>query len=183
MSDTITKIASEYDMIEIMQNIGAEYFGSDLSQQRVGMFGYLTESMAHMFGAAILDSSARANEYNTATAQRLETLLYEASMYGVDVNNAVPETMSAYIGIQTSNIINPPHQGGFAKQDKDINNEKHPICTLVLEKDTVINIANYDFMFEYDIQIKATWSGTANKYMYSVKYLTEGDIDNTSTTQ
>lgn len=181
MSDTITKISSEYDMVEIMQNIGSNYFGPDLSQQRIGMFGYLTESMAHMFGATILDASARANEYNTATAQRLETLLYEASIYGINVNNAIPETMTAYIGIQTSNIINPPHQGGFSKQENDIVNIDHPICTLVLEKDTIIKIANYDFMFEYDIQIKATWSSTANKYMYSVKYLTEGDIDNTST--
>lgn len=181
MSDTITKISSEYDMVEIMQNIGARYFGSDLSQQRVGMFGFLTESMSHMFGAAILDSSARANEYNTATAQRLETLLYEAAMLDIEVTNAVPETLTAYIGIQTSNIINPPHQGGFAKQDQVISDANHPICTLVLEKDAIINIANYDFMFEYDIQIKATWSSTANKYVYSVKYLTEGDVDKTST--
>lgn len=180
MSDTITKIASEYDMVEIMQNIGENYFDSGLSQQRVGMFGYLTESMAHMFGASILDSSARSKEYNTATAQRLETLLYEAAMYDITVDNAIPETLTAYIGIQTSNITNPSHQGGFAKQEQDQNNLDHPICTLVLEKDSVVNVANYDFMFEYDIQIKATWSSTANKYMYSVKYLTEGDVDDTS---
>ena len=62
MSDTITKISSEYDMVEIMQNIGARYFGSDLSQQRVGMFGFITESMAHMWGASIIDSSIRAKE-------------------------------------------------------------------------------------------------------------------------
>lgn len=180
MSDTITKIASEYDMVEIMQKIGENYFGSGLSQQRVGMFGYLTESMAHMFGASILDSSARAKEYNTSTAQRLETLLYEAAMYDISVDNATPESMTAYVGIQTSDIINPSHQGGFSYQERDENNLDHPICTLVLEKDTVINIANYDFMFEYDIQIRATWSATANKYMYSVKYLTEGDTDITS---
>lgn len=181
MADTITKIGSEYDMVEIMQKIGENYFGSGLSQQRVGMFGYLTESMAHMFGASILDSSARAKEYNTSTAQRLETLLYEAAMYDISVDNAAPESMTAYIGIQTSDIINPSHQGGFSYQEKDENNLDHPICTLVLEKDTVINIADYDFMFEYDIQIRATWSATANKYMYSVKYLTEGDTDITST--
>ena len=44
MADKITKIASSYDMVSIMRDIGANYFGSDLSEQRIGMFGYLTES-------------------------------------------------------------------------------------------------------------------------------------------
>ena len=180
----LTKIASEYDMVSIMQTIATNYFGGDLSTQRVGMFGYLTESMAHMFGASVLDSSIRSNEYNVATAQRLETLLYEASTLGLDVSNAIPTTMTVYLGIKTSSIINPSQSGGYATREpnKDHPDQKYDTCTLVLEKDAIITIANYQFTFEHDIQIKAVWSDTANRYVYSVKYLTEGDKDITSTT-
>ena len=183
MADNITKISSEYDMVSIMQDIGKSYFGSDLSTQRVGMFGFLTESMAHMFGAAVLDSSIRSKEYNTATAQRMETLLYEAAALKLEVSNAIPTTMTAYIGMKTSNIINQPMQGGYGTKISDSNADSdHPTYVVVIEKDTVVNIANYDFMFEYDIQVKAIWSQTNNKYMYAVTYLTEGDIDVTSLT-
>ena len=183
MADNITKISSEYDMVSIMQDIGKSYFGSDLSTQRVGMFGFLTESMAHMFGAAVLDSSIRSKEYNTATAQRMETLLYEAAALKLEVSNAIPTTMTAYIGIKTSNIINQPMQGGYGTKISDSNaDSEHPTYVVVIEKDTVVNIANYDFMFEYDIQVKAIWSQTNSKYMYAVTYLTEGDIDVTSLT-
>lgn len=176
-TNDIVKLASEYDLVSIMQDIGSNYFGADLSTQRVGMFGFLTESMAHMVGASIVDSSIRSKEYNVSTAMRMETLLYESSMLGLDLSNAVPSTMSAYIGVRLDNIIKPSHQGGYATRTLNPNFTDKPTCTLVLEKDAAISIANYDFMFEYDIQIRATWSGTTNKYIYAVRYLTEGDVD------
>lgn len=179
-TNDIVKLASEYDLVSIMQDIGSNYFGADLSTQRVGMFGFLTESMAHMVGASIVDSSIRSKEYNVSTAMRMETLLYESSMLGLDLSNAVPSTMSAYIGVRLDNIIKPSHQGGYATRTLNPNFTDRPTCTLVLEKDAAISIANYDFMFEYDIQIRATWSGTTNKYIYAVRYLTEGDVDYTS---
>ena len=165
-------------MVNIMRDIGANYFGSDLSEQRVGMFGFITESMAHMWGASIIDSSIRAKEYNVATAQRMETLLYEASMLDLEVQNAIPETVTVYLGVQTQNIIGESYLGGFGT--KEDTTSGHPKYTLVIEKDTEITISNYQFMFEYDIQIQATWNETAKKYVYAVRYLTEGDIDNTS---
>ena len=140
-NETITKIASEYDMVNIMRDIGANYFGSDLSEQRVGMFGFITESMAHMWGASIIDSSIRAKEYNVATAQRMETLLYEASMLDLEVQNAIPETVTAYLGVQTQNIIGESYLGGFGT--KEDTTSGHPKYTLVIEKDTEITISNY----------------------------------------
>ena len=44
MADNLINISSEYDMLSIMRNIGRNYFGDDISEQRIGMFGHLTES-------------------------------------------------------------------------------------------------------------------------------------------
>lgn len=179
MADKITKIASSYDMVSIMRDIGANYFGSDLSEQRIGMFGYLTESAANMFGAAILDASIRQQEYNSCTAKKRSTLLYDGAKLNINVDNATPSKMTAYLGVLTTSIINPSHKGGFgtAIVSGDTNN---PDYLLVIEKDTNINIANYNFMVEHDIQIRATYNPVTESYTYSVRYLLEGDVDNTS---
>ena len=180
MADSITKINSEYDMISIMQDISKKYFSSDLSEERLGMFGHVTESMAHMFGASILDASIRANEYNIITAKQMNTLKYEAVKYGLSIENAKPSTLPVYMGIPIINIIGKPYEGGFGTEiitGSTKNNYK-----LVIEKSTVITIQSYTYMFEHDIEINAVWSEAANKYIYSVKYLTEGDVDTTSLT-
>lgn len=175
----ITKIASAYDMVEIMKNIGSNYFGEELSDQRIGMFGFTTEALANMFGAAILDASNRQKEYNISTARKRSTLLYEGAKFDVNIDNAKPGKMTAYIGILTSSITNPTYNGGYGTKEGDVNN---PNYKLVLERDSVINIANFDFMFEHDIQINATYNQVTKGYTYSVQYLLEGEIDNTSLT-
>ena len=181
MADKITKIGSSYDMVSIMREIGANYFGSDLSEQRIGMFGYLTESAANMFGAAILDASNRQQEYNTCTAKKRSTLLYDGAKLDINIDNATPNKMTAYVGVLTNNITNPSHKGGFGTPISGTN-KNNPDYLLVIEKDAVINIANYDFMFEHDIQIKASYNQVTKSYSYSVRYLFEGDVDKTSLT-
>lgn len=178
MAENITKIASSYDMVDIMRDIAKNYFDADLSEQRIGMFGYTTEAMANMFGATILDASNRQQEYSVYTAKKRSTLLYEGAKYDVNVDNANPNRMSAYVGILTSSIINPASKGGFGTPDYT-NDRNNPNYTLVIEKGTIYNIANYNFMVEHDILISATYT-SSNKYTYSVRYLFEGDIDKTS---
>lgn len=183
MAENITKISSSYDMVEIMKNIGSNYFGSDISDQRIGMFGFTTESLANIFGAAILDASNRQREYNVCTARKRSTLLYEGSKLETNIDNAIPTKMSAYLGLLTTAITNPSHKGGFGTEDKSSSRDtNHPNYKLVLEKDTVITIANYSFMVENDIQIKATYNQLNDSYTYSVQYLLKGDIDTTSLT-
>ena len=101
MSDNIS---NEYNMTKILQDLGSNFFPTDLSQQRIGMFGFLTESMARLFGAVILDSNMRANEYHTITAKKMDTLLHDASILGVEVENTNPAEMVAYLLINTSDI-------------------------------------------------------------------------------
>ena len=180
MAENLTKIASSYDMVEILKKIGANYFGSDISEQRIGMFGYTTESLANIFGAAVLDASNRQREYNVCTAKKRSTLLYEGAKLDSNIDNAVPSKMTAYIGILTTAITNPSHEGGYGTNDSSSRDINYPNYRLVIEKDTVINIANYDFMFEHDIQIKATYNQLNKSYTYSVQYLLEGDEDKTS---
>lgn len=180
MAENLTKIGSNYDMIELMQKIGSNYFDDDLSMQRIGMFGFTVESLGNMFGAAILDASNRQQEYNVYTASRRSTLLYEGSRLDVNIDNAKPAKMTAYLGILVSSLINTRSKGGFGTPDPNSIDSNHPDYKLVIEKDMVINIADYSFMVEHDILIKATYNKSSNTYTYSVQYLLDGDVDTTS---
>lgn len=180
MADNITKISSNYDMIKIMQNIGTNYFGDDLSTQRIGMFGFTVESLANMFGAAILDASNRQREYNVYTANKRSTLLYEGSKLDINIDNATPAKMTAYLGILTSSLTLPHSKGGFGIADKNSADPNNPNYRLVIEKDMSINIADYEFMVENDILIEANYNKSTKNYVYSVQYLLEGDKDYTS---
>lgn len=169
MSDNIS---NEYNMTKILQDLGSNFFPTDLSQQRIGMFGFLTESMARLFGAVILDSNMRANEYHTITAKKMDTLLHDASILGVEVENTNPAEMVAYLLINTSDI----HRADLANIE-DNPSDGNKTYYLVIERDTTINIAGYTFMLEWDILVTANYSDTAKEYIYSARYLTEGDED------
>lgn len=165
-------ISNEYNMTKILQDLGSNFFPTDLSQQRIGMFGFLTESMARLFGAVILDSNMRANEYHTITAKKMDTLLHDASILGVEVENTNPAEMVAYLLINTSDI----HRADLANIE-DNPSDGNKTYYLVIERDTTINIAGYTFMLEWDILVTANYSDTAKEYIYSARYLTEGDED------
>lgn len=169
MSDNIS---NEYNMTKILQDLGSNFFPTDLSQQRIGMFGFLTESMARLFGAVILDSNMRANEYHTITAKKMDTLLHDASILGVEVENTNPAEMVAYLLINTSDI----HRADLANIE-DNPSDGNKTYYLVIERDTTINIAGYTFMLEWDILVTANYSDSAKEYIYSARYLTEGDED------
>lgn len=169
MSDNIS---NEYNMTKILQDLGSNFFPTDLSQQRIGMFGFLTESMARLFGAVILDSNMRANEYHTITAKKMDTLLHDASILGVEVENTNPAEMVAYLLINTSDM----HRADLANIE-DNPSDGNKTYYLVIERDTTINIAGYTFMLEWDILVTANYSDTAKEYIYSARYLTEGDED------
>ena len=104
MADSLTNISSSYNMVEILRDIGSNYFGPELSEQRIGMFGYTTEALANIFGATILDASHRQQEYNVYTAKKRSTLLYEGVKLNEYIDNAKPGKMTAYIGILTKDI-------------------------------------------------------------------------------
>lgn len=165
-------ISNEYNMTKILQEIGSNFFPNDLSEQRVGMFGFLSESMARLFGSVILDSNMRANEYHTITAKKMDTLLYDASILGVEVENTNPAEMIAYLAFDISSI----HRNEFSNIE-DNPNDGNKTYYFVIERDTNINIAGFNFMLEWDILVTANYSDTAKEYIYSARYLTEGDED------
>ena len=162
-------ISNEYNMIKILQDIGTNFFSSELSQQRVGMFGFTCEAMARMFGAVILDSNMRANEYHIVTAKKMDTLLYNASVLGVEIESTNPAEMVAYLAFDVSQI----HRTEFSNPNDE--NSDYKTYYFIIERDTNINIAGYNFMLEWDILVTATHND--KEYVYSARYLTEGDAD------
>lgn len=171
MSELI-HISSEYDLIQTITEMGKNYFGEDLSTQRIGMFGLLTESLAHMYGSSLYDSSVRANEYLPKTAMKRSTLEYAAYKIGLKIPNATPTSIHTFLGVKSDDIIN------FGK----VVSTNPKTYKLVLEKDLVITINNYVFKPEYDIELTALWSEETSQYVYSTRYLGYGDTDVTSTT-
>lgn len=162
-------ISNEYNMIKTLQEIGSNFFPNDLSQQRIGMFGFTCEAMARLFGATILDANMRANEYHTITAKKMDTLLYDASILGVDIENTNPAEMVAYIAFNVDQM----HREEYANTTDP--NPNYKTYHFLIERDTTINIAGYTFMLEWDVLVTAKHN--EKEYVYSARYLTEGDED------
>ena len=162
-------ISNEYNMVKILQDVGSNFFPSDISQQRIGMFGFTCEAMARIFGATILDANMRANEYHTITAKKMDTLLADASILGIDVDNSNPAEMVAYIAFDTSLM----HREEYCNIDDP--NPNYKSYYFIIERDTNINIAGFNFMLEWDILVTARHN--EKEYVYSAIYLTEGDDD------
>lgn len=175
MATNLTNISSQYNMIEILQNISKNYFGDSISEQRIGMFGYTTEALANIFGAVVLDSSNRQSEYLASTAKKRSTLLKEASKINDTIDNAIPAYADGYLGIYTDDINTKTMDGGFGITVDQLSDELY----FVIEKGTVIMVQNIKFMIEHDILIKST-KNSAGKHSYSVTYLLEGDYDPTT---
>lgn len=152
------RISSEYDMIEKFTEIASNYFGEDISKQRIGMFGYVTESMAKTFNSVLMDSYFRSKEFHSITARRIQTLMMDASTLKIDASAAVPATMDTFISIETNDIF----KKGIMTGDD---------YSFVIDKDTVVNILGYEFMLEYDINIISRKVG--NNYTYSTQFVTD----------
>lgn len=165
----MANISNEYNMIKTLQEIGSNFFPNDLSQQRIGMFGFTCEAMARLFGATILDANMRANEYHTITAKKMDTLLYDASMLGVNVENTNPAEMVAYLAFNVDQM----HREEYANTTDP--NPNYKTYYFLIERDTTINIAGYNFMLEWDVLVTAKHN--EKEYVYSARYLSEGDED------
>lgn len=164
-----SNISNEYNMVKILQDIGANFFPDNLSEQRVGMFGFTCEALARIFGATILDANIRANEYHTITAKKMDTLLYDASILGLNIENTNPAEMVAYIIFNTKAM----HREEFSNTYDPSPN--HKTYYFIIEKDTNISIAGYNFMLEWDVLVTAKYN--ENEYVYTARYLSEGDED------
>lgn len=178
----MSNISNEYNMVKILQDIGKNFFPNDLSKQRVGMFGFTVEAMARLYGSVILDANMRANEYHTITAKKIDTLLYDASILGIDIETTNPSELVAYIAFNIDSIHRDEfaniENGESAENDYFVDPETKKVYKnyyFIIERDTNINIAGYNFMLEWDVLVNAIYNG--KEYVYSARYLTEGDVD------
>jgi hypothetical protein len=153
---------SEFNMLEHYQDIASKYFeGVDVSKMRIGLFGFVNESMARSVGTTLLDSMFRSREYCVSTANDMRTLLIAASTLQMsNLTNAKPAIIEAFIALPTDVIFS---KGTKFDQDYEF----------VIDKDTVISILGYNFALDYDIKIYSKAVGVGHNY--SSQYMMDTD--------
>ena len=157
------------NMYELMNywlsEIAPKYFDlEDLSLNRIGLFGYVNEIMAHSDEAIINENSILYNELFFKKAVLPPSIYSYASHYGVENLTAIPATMNFAIGISEQTLLN-----------KSISNGKENY--FIIDSDSEILVEDeIPFMLDYDIKISIKKDGNGN-YLYSAKYVTT-NLDN-----
>ena len=115
----MNKIMSEdrTNMYELMNywlsEIAPKYFDlEDLSLNRIGLFGYVNEIMAHSDEAIINENSILYNELFFKKAVLPPSIYSYASHYGVENLTAIPATMNFAIGISEQTLLNKSISNG-----------------------------------------------------------------------
>ena len=156
MSTDTSSIISEYDMLTEFTDIAANYFvGVNVSKLRTGVFGYISEGMAHTTSINLIDSMLRARETNISTAQRMSTLELAAAYLEISDYAAIPATIDSFIAIPVD---------ALSTKGTKVGND----YSLVISKDTVITILGHEFLLDYDITILA--KAITVGYNYSSQY-------------
>lgn len=161
-TDLISKITDE---------IAPKYFDGDeyseITKSRIGLFGMISETLGTIFENSTINNAIKARERMTSTASR-ETLLQEAAGYSdLTIPKAQPASITISLGIPTSYM-----ETNFMTSSTELE--------FVLAADTIVTIADYNFLLDYDV--KVTGKKTDGVMVYSAKYVLGEDNDLSSTT-
>ena len=157
------------NMYEIMDywlsNIAPKYFDmEDLSLNRLGLFGYVNETMSHSIESIVNESNIFYNELFFKRAVLPQSIYAYASHYGVENITAIPATMSFAIGINEETLL----RKSITEGDETY---------FIIDSDSKLLVENeIPFMLDYDIKISIKKDYTGN-YFYSAKYITK-NLDN-----
>ena len=164
-----------YDITEQwLTEVAPKYFDlPDLSLNRIGLFGYVNELMAHSLEAMSNENSILYNELFFKRAVLPQSIYAYASHYNLEDINAKPASMQFALGITEKDLL-----------EKSVSDESGDY--FIIDSDSTIMVEEkIPFMLDYSIKItiKQDYDG---RYIYSAKYITEGldnpisDINSTS---
>lgn len=162
----ITNNTNMYSMLDHwLKNIAPNYFDlDDLSLNRVGLFGYVNEIMAHGQENIMNENSVLYNEFFFKRAVLPKSIYAYASHYAIDETGATPSVMTFAIGISEEELLEKSitdSTGSYFIIDSG--------TEIILEGEVVYTI-------DYPIKISIK-TDDLGKYVYSAKYLTDG-LDN-----
>lgn len=153
-----------YEMMEYwLSNIAPTYFDmEDLNLNRLGLFGYVNEVMAHSFESIVNENSILYNELFFKRAVLPNSIYSYASHYNVTNLTAKPAVMSFALGIDEKTLLENAIQ--------DDNGDRY----FIIDSDTEIIVEDsIPFMLDYDVKITIKQDEVGN-YYYSAKYITTG---------
>lgn len=153
-----------YDIQEDwLANIAPKYFDlEDLSLNRIGLFGYVNEIMAHNTEALFNENSILYNELFFKRAILPQSIYSYASHYNLTQLHATPAIMNFAIGISEQTVLN--------KAITDDSNNSY----FIIDSDSQIIVeGKIPFSFDYDIQINIRELN--NQKTYTAKYVTNRD--------
>ena len=155
-------------------NIAPQYFDiKEIDATNVGLFGYVTETMANNVEDSFLATTMLFKECFPVTAEDPESIYLMAALFQMDNHFAHPSTLGFNILINEDDVIShATFENGF--------------YTLKIDRDMVINIDDIPFMLDYDVSLSSIESGTIQVgntvkkvYTHSASYIMESSFNNT----
>jgi len=148
---------------KIIDDIAPKYFDDDfgeISKNRIGIFGMVSETMATLYENAIVNNAIKARERLTITASKY-TLMQEASSYPeLVIPGAQPAMINVSIGVPINYL-----ESKFMIDSSNI--------LFVLHKDTIITISGFSFMLPYTVNIIGR--KVNNQFVYTAQYTLDGE--------
>jgi hypothetical protein len=147
----------------IIDEIAPKYFDDDfteLSKNRIGVFGMVSETMGTLYENAIVNNAIKAKERLTITATK-PTLIQEAANYPeLVLPSAIPATINVSVGVPVKYL-----ESKFMIDSSNIR--------FVLHKDTLITVSGFSFMLPYTVNILGRKVNSS--FSYSAQYTLDGE--------
>lgn len=148
-----------------LKNIAPQFFDmKDLSLNRLGLFGYINEIMAHTTESIVNEDSVLYNELFFKRAVLPQSIYAYASHYNVTGITATPATMSFALWVSEKTVL-----------DKSITEGDQTYFMIDNDSEILVE-GEIPFMLDYNVKISIKKDNSGN-YVYSAKYVTDG-LDN-----
>lgn len=162
----IEKIIDFRDALSTLVNdIAPKYFSTDVTQNRVSTFGYVTEALAHAWSDSIILEQNRSEDYCPELSSNEIHVRQTAKLREVGVNHATPFSAYATLYIKKSDII----EKGITATDRS--------KSFTIDRRSTIVSNAITYSFEHDIVVKAN-PKTSGGYVFSASYVAGNDADN-----
>lgn len=172
MADNTTNLSSDiYNISDFITTIENRFTGIDENTLYVGIFGYLNEVLSNVAQNSIVMAAEYANESIPAKAKFEKNIITHALSLGFTDINAVPASMNVLIGFLEDDIIS-----NIGSYPMDSGVQPYP-NSVVIDKDTIFMIEEFEFRLEYDLEIKRSLLPNG-EYVYSANYIYDASNPN-----
>lgn len=174
--DTVKIANSTYDIQEKLLDIASKYMEIDnISTLKTGLFGYMTEAMAHIAKDGVYHRDMLYNEYFINTAKLPKSIYNEAKIYNKNIENAKPSSMKIYFSMKKEDLIR------YSKRTVTMSDGKIISLTggeigFVIKKNDPFYVSDFTYMLEYDILV--TLKPLTNDYSIIAQIYTEEGHEN-----